>query len=64
MSTLLELMSADPMKMTKEDIKQIIHFYRERRAQFNLGNITAGNVKPPSPKLAAAIKLAPSDLDL
>jgi len=64
MSTLLDLMALDPLKCTRKDITEIIAFFREKRKQFNMGNLTAGKVKAPSAKLTEALKLAPTDLDL
>lgn len=45
MSDIAELFSRDPLKLTKEDIGEIISYYRQKRAQFNLGDKTAGSTK-------------------
>lgn len=65
MSDLLELFSRDPLKYTKEDIKQIISFYREKRKQFNAGGILAGKVRPaPAKSKALADAIKSDDLEI
>jgi hypothetical protein len=65
MSTLMELMSRDPNKCTKDDIREIIKAFRERRQQFVLGNLSAGSTKAPTAKFAEIMKSVKSDdLDL
>lgn len=65
MSDLLELFARDPLKYTKEDIKQIVAFYREKRKQFNSGGILAGKVKPaPAKAKALADAIKSDDLEI
>lgn len=63
MTDLSELFSRDPLKYSKDDISAIIAKMRESRAQFNLGNMKAGTVKPKAPPKTAAGKAAAA-LDL
>ena len=44
MSDLQELFRRDPFDCSKQDDEKIVEAFRARRAQFNLGNISAGNV--------------------
>jgi Holliday junction resolvase len=44
-TTMSELFARDPLNLTKEDIDQIIEYYRARRTQFNLGIKDAGAAK-------------------
>lgn len=65
MSDILSLMQLDPFKCSKQDIAQIVKFYRERHAQYNLGSKTAGSIKPVAGKAAVTAKaIASDDLDL
>lgn len=65
MSDMLEIFSRDPLSYTKEggELRIIIEEMRKKRAQFNLGNISAGTTKPPTEKQKAALALA-DKLDL
>lgn len=40
--TLTELLSRDPNECSKDDIKAIVQYFREKRAQFILGDMKAG----------------------
>lgn len=44
-----ELMSRDPLLLTKDDIKIIVEEYRKSRKNFNAGNMFAGSTKKKSP---------------
>ncbi len=55
MSTLVELMSRDPNDCDKADIEKIVKFFREKRTQFQLGDMKAGSTKPPAKGTAEAI---------
>lgn len=55
-STVIELMSRDPHDCSKQDIEEIVKYFREKRKQFSLGNMTAGKVKAPTVKEAEAIE--------
>jgi hypothetical protein len=64
MSDLAELMSRDPNKCTREDISEIIKFYRSRHAQWKQ---TGGSVslKPLKGKsVETAKQISANDLDL
>ena len=50
-------MSTDPLKLTRDDLTLIIKEMREKRAQFNLGNLKAGSMKPKTGKAALVDKL-------
>lgn len=66
MSELIDIFRKDPLDCSKQDIQAVVGAMRDRRAQFNLGNMSAGkvNVKE-TPKVAEANKAANlADLDL
>lgn len=51
MSTIAEFFSRDPLGLTKDEVrKEIVQYFRERRAQFNLGAQQAGSTKKISAK--------------
>lgn len=50
MSDLNELMTRDPLLLTREDIRTIIASYRDMRHKFNLGDMRAGSIKPRASK--------------
>jgi hypothetical protein len=65
MSDLLTLFARDPLSYTKEDIKQIVAFYREKRKQYNAGGMLAGKVKPaPAKAKALADAIKSDELDI
>lgn len=45
MTDITELFARDPLKLTKEDIVELVKVYREKRYQFNLGDKMAGSTK-------------------
>lgn len=45
MSDIQRLFQEDPEKLTKEDLIPMAAYYREKRAQFNLGDKSAGATK-------------------
>lgn len=61
----MELFRRDPLNCSKQDIVAIVAAFRERRKQFNLGNLSAGKVKI-TPKQAETLKAVSGlkDLDL
>lgn len=63
MTDLQELFSKDPLEHTKDDIAALVEELRKRRAQFNLGNTSAGSTKPKTEKQKQAAALA-DKLDL
>lgn len=61
MSDIAELFARDPLSLSKDDRRQIIQFYRERRAEFNL---TGASVKKaPKEKAPPGDKIKTLDLD-
>ena len=58
-----EIMAEDPLKMTQEDISEIIAEMRKSRKNFVAGNLRAGSTKPKTEKQKQAIDLA-AKLDL
>lgn len=69
MSDLTELFARDPLTYTKEgaELSTIIAEMRKKRAQFNLGNKTAGSTKPLTDKQKQVLSLGDVlklDLDL
>jgi hypothetical protein len=66
-SDIQELFARDPLKLTKDDITEIVEKFRASRHQFNLGNLKAGSTKPPTEKqkkIDAVAKSFNFDLDL
>ena len=63
-TTLAQLFSKDPNKYTKEDRHALIAAYRERRKQFNLGQMQAGSAKPLPAKTAAVMKEVKTEIAL
>lgn len=59
-----ELFARDPLKHTRESIDEIIVYYRQARANFNLGEKSAGSTKKAkAPALPKGEKLGSLDLD-
>ena len=65
-TTIAELFRRDPRKCTRDEVSiDIVGFYRDRRKQYNLGNMTAGKTKAPSAKASEILKsVKVADLDL
>jgi hypothetical protein len=53
-TTIAELFSRDPLKLSEQDLDQIIHRLRAQRKKFVQGNLTIG--KPEAKKSAAQKK--------
>lgn len=65
MSDIVALMQLDPFKCSKQDIAEIVKFYRERHNQYNLGGKSAGSIKQPTGKAAETAKaIVSNDLDI
>lgn len=66
MSDLLELFSRDPLSYTKEggEVTEIIRQFREKRASFNLGNLSAGRAASKPTKESKAVAATGLTLDL
>lgn len=63
MSTpIAELFERDPMKLSEQDLKDIIGYLREARSRFNLGDSKAGRVKPAAKPSTDAAKIEVDDL--
>jgi hypothetical protein len=45
MSDIQALFQKDPLELTREDLSQMAAYYREKRNQFNLGDVQAGSTK-------------------
>lgn len=60
MSDLATFFATDPLEYTKEggELKAIVEEMRKRRAQFNLGNMKAGNMKPVSAEKQQVLSIA------
>lgn len=58
MTDIALLFGRDPLSLSREDISAIVTEMRKRRASFNLGNMTAGKVKPKTEKEKATEALA------
>lgn len=57
MSDLSDLMGTDPLKLTREDRKPIIQFYRDNREKFLQGQKTEkAEKKPAVPKGSLSLK--------
>lgn len=65
MSDISELMNRDPLELTKDDLKEIVQFYRKQRHLFK-NNISpaAKKTTPKTPSAKAAAKLDIGDLEL
>jgi len=63
MSDMAELFARDPLKHTRESIDEIIVYYRQARAAFNLGEKSAGSTKKAKAQAPKAEKLDKLDLD-
>lgn len=66
MSDLTDLFAQDPLTYTKEkgELSQIISEFRQRRKQFNIGNLKAGSTKPLTAKQKDLAKLDLGEIDL
>lgn len=64
MSDLATLFARNPLSLTRADIDTIVAEMRKSRHAFTLGNVKAGNTKPPTAKqkelqgLAAAMNIS------
>jgi len=62
-SDMTELFARDPLKHTRESIDEIITYYRGARAQFILGEKSAGSTKKAKTVVPKGEKLGALDLD-
>jgi hypothetical protein len=45
MSDIQSLFQKDPLNLTRDDLREIAAYYREKRNAFNLGDMQAGSTK-------------------
>ena len=63
MSDIARLFAEDPLNLTKENIDELISYYRNARAKFNEGEKAAGSTKKMKAASAPAPKVTSLDLD-
>lgn len=63
MSEISELFQRDPLSLTAVDISEIVKYYREARAKFNLGEKSAGSTKKMKAGDPTVVKLDAKGLD-
>lgn len=56
-TTLAQLFAMDPLGYSAQDLDRIVAEFRDKRKQFNLGNLQAGSTKPKSAKAEASLEL-------
>lgn len=61
---LAELYCRDPLKLSQQDIEEIIKAQRASRGQFSLGNMKAGRAAKPVTEMAKALSVLASKLEL
>lgn len=64
MTDINEIFQRDPLKLTTEDMIPLIDKYRAARAQFNLGDKTAGSTKKVKSTAPKGEKLGSIDIDI
>lgn len=63
MSDIARLFAEDPLNLTKDNIDEIIGYYRNARANFNTGEKAAGSTKKMKEASAPGAKITTLDLD-
>lgn len=63
MSDIAELFARDPLSLTRENIDEIITYYRAARANFILGEKQAGATKKMKAAAGPKVKMTSLDLD-
>lgn len=63
MTDIARLFAEDPLNLTKENIDEIIAYYRTARANFNTGEKAAGSTKKMKEASAPGAKVQTLDLD-
>lgn len=63
MTDIARLFAEDPLNLTKENIDEIIGYYRTARANFNVGEKAAGSTKRMKEASAPGAKVTSLDLD-
>jgi len=63
MTDIAKLFTEDPLNLTKENIDEIIQYYRNARANFSSGEKSAGSTKKMKEASAPGVKVAKLDLD-
>jgi hypothetical protein len=63
MTDIARLFAEDPLNLTKDNIDEIIAYYRTARANFNTGEKAAGSTKKMKEASAPGAKVTSLDLD-
>lgn len=63
MTDIAKLFAEDPLSLTRENIDDIIGYYRTARANFNTGEKAAGSTKKLKEASAPGAKVTTLDLD-
>jgi len=63
MTDIARLFAEDPLSLTKENIDEIIAYYREARKNFNNGEKAAGSTKKMKAEAGPKAKVEKLDLD-
>lgn len=63
MTDIARLFAEDPLNLTKDNIDEIIAYYRTARNNFNLGEKAAGSTKKMKEASAPGAKVTTLDLD-
>ncbi len=63
MTDIARLFAEDPLSLTRENIDEIIAYYRTARANFNNGEKAAGSTKKLKEASAPGAKVTKLDLD-
>jgi len=50
MTTIQQIFDKDPLSYTKEDISEVVKYFRQKRLEFKLGDKSAGSPKKISAK--------------
>lgn len=61
MSDIQALFQKDPNHLTRDDLKEMAAYYREKRAQFNLGDTQAGSAKRIKKSETPTVKISSLD---
>ena len=60
MSDIQSLFNKDPLELTRDELKEMAAYYRDKRNQFNLGDKQAGATKRLKPN-APSVKISNID---
>ena len=62
MSDIQAIFQKDPLHLTREDLAEMVAYYREKRNQFNLGDTQAGSAKRLKKSETPAVKMSVDDI--